>query len=78
MARSPRGNDLWICLPDGATRHPDGRLCAVRVAEGHELRTDRFHLPGIGQEAFVSLQHRSVDENNNRGSLVKISGFQVR
>jgi len=37
-----------------------------------------FIFLASGQEAFVSLQHRSVDENNNRGSLLKISGFQVR
>jgi hypothetical protein len=31
-----------------------------------------------GEAAFVNLQHRDVDNKNNRGSLIKISGFKVR
>jgi hypothetical protein len=75
----PRGNDLWICLPDGADADIQTDGC-VRFASLKDTSSEPtgFIFLGSGQEAFVSLQHRSVDENNNRGSLLKISGFQVR
>jgi secreted PhoX family phosphatase len=75
----PRGNDLWICLPDGADADIQTDGC-VRFASLKDTTSEPsgFIFLASGQEAFVTLQHRSVDENNNRGSLLKISGFQVR
>jgi secreted PhoX family phosphatase len=75
----PRGNDLWICLPDGADADIQSDGC-VRFGSLKDTSSEPtgFIFLASGQEAFVSLQHRSVDENNNRGSLLKISGFQVR
>jgi secreted PhoX family phosphatase len=74
-----RGNDLWVCLPDGADNDAQSDGC-VRFASLRDTSSEPtgFIFLGSGEEAFVSLQHRSVDEDNNRGSLVKISGFKLR
>jgi secreted PhoX family phosphatase len=74
-----RGNDLWICLPDGADNDTQSDGC-VRFASLRDTSSEPtgFIFLGSGEEAFVSLQHRSTDESNNRGSLLKISGFKVR
>ena len=74
-----RGNDLWICLPDGADDDTQSDGC-VRFASLRDTSSEPtgFIFLGSGEEAFVSLQHRSVDEANGRGSLLKISGFKIR
>jgi secreted PhoX family phosphatase len=73
-----RGNDLWICLPDGADDDTQSDGC-VRFASLRDTSSEPtgFIFLGSGEEAFVSLQHRSVDEANGRGSLLKISGFKI-
>ena len=75
----PRGNDIWICLPDGADADVQTDGC-VRFASLRDTSSEPtgFIFLGSGEEAFVSLQHRSVDEAGGRGSLLKISGFKVR
>jgi secreted PhoX family phosphatase len=75
----PRGNDLWICLPDGADADIQTDGC-VRFASLKDTSSEPtgFIFAGSGEYAFVSLQHRSVDEANGRGSLLRISGFKVR
>jgi hypothetical protein len=74
-----RGNDLWICLPDGSDNDSQTDGC-VRFASLRDTSSEPtgFIFLGSGEEAFVSLQHRAVDEANGRGSLMKISGFKVR
>jgi len=74
-----RGNDLWICLPDGADDDTQSDGC-VRFASLRDTSSEPtgFIFLGSGEEAFVSLQHRSYDEANGRGSLLRISGFKVR
>jgi secreted PhoX family phosphatase len=74
-----RGNDIWICLPDGADADTQSDGC-VRFASLRDTTSEPtgFIFLGSGESAFVSLQHRSVDETNGRGSLLKISGFKVR
>jgi secreted PhoX family phosphatase len=74
-----RGNDLWICLPDGADADVQTDGC-VRFASLKDTSSEPtgFIFLGSGEAAFVSLQHRDVDSQNHRGSLIKISGFKVR
>jgi hypothetical protein len=74
-----RGNDLWICLPDGDDDDTQTDGC-VRFASVRDTTSEPtgFIFLGSGEEAFVNLQHRSVDESGNRGSLLKISGFKVK
>ena len=73
-----RGNDMWICLPDGEDKDTESDGC-VRFASLRDTSSEPtgFIFLGSGEEAFVSLQHRATDERNNRGSLLKISGFKV-
>ena len=75
-----RGNDLWICLPDGDDDDvADGRLRPLRVDPRHERRADRIHLPRVGRSRpSCNIQHRDVDAADHRGSLMMISGFKVK
>jgi hypothetical protein len=75
----PRGNDIWICLPDGSDEDIQSDGC-VRLASLRDTSSEPtgFIFLGSGEEAFVSLQHRAVDESGNRGTILKISGFKVR
>jgi secreted PhoX family phosphatase len=74
-----RGNDLWICLPDGADDDVQSDGC-VRFASLRDTSAEPsgFIFQGSGESAFVHLQHRDVDNTNHRGSLMKISGFKVK
>ena len=74
----PRGNDLWICLPDGADADIQTDGC-VRFASLKDTSSEPtgFIFLGSGEAAFVNLQHRDVDNKNSRGSLIKISGFKI-
>jgi len=75
----PRGNDLWICLPDGADDDNQSDGC-VRFASLRDTSSEPtgFIFLASGEEAFVNLQHRDSDNAAGRGSLMKISGFKVR
>jgi len=78
----PRGNDLWICLPDGGDNDTLSDGC-VRFASVRDTSAEPtgFIFLGSGESAFVSIQHRSVNDAagaGNHGALLKISGFQVR
>jgi hypothetical protein len=75
----PRGNDMWICLPDGTDEDIQTDGC-VRFASLRDTSSEPtgFIFLGSGEEAFVSLQHRATDVANNRGTLLKISGFKVK
>jgi hypothetical protein len=77
-----RGNDLWICLPDG---DDDDELTdgCVRFASIRDTSAEPtgFIFLGSGESAFVNIQHRAANDalgNTNHGALVKISGFNVK
>jgi secreted PhoX family phosphatase len=76
-----RGNDLWICLPDGADDDALSDGC-VRFASIRDTSAEPsgFIFLGSGEEAFVNIQHRACNDSidkGHRGALVKISGFKV-
>jgi secreted PhoX family phosphatase len=78
----PRGNDLWICLPDGDDDDTLSDGC-VRFASVRDTSAEPtgFIFLGSGEAAFVSIQHRSVNDaagEGNHGALLKISGFKVK
>jgi len=77
----PRGNDLWICLPDGADDDTLSDGC-VRFASVRDTSAEPtgFIFLGSGEAAFVSIQHRAVNDalgEGNHGALLKISGFKL-
>jgi secreted PhoX family phosphatase len=76
-----RGNDLWICLPDGADDDTLSDGC-VRFASVKDTSAEPsgFIFFGSGESAFVNIQHRAVNDaagKANHGALVKISGFDA-
>jgi secreted PhoX family phosphatase len=77
-----RGNDFWICLPDGNDNDALTDGC-VRFASIRDTSAEPtgFIFFGSGEEALVSIQHRSVNDalgEANHGALIKISGFKVK
>ena len=77
-----RGNDLWICLPDGKDDDALSDGC-VRFASIRDTSAEPtgFIFYGSGESALVHIQHRAVNDslgNTNHGALIKISGFGVR
>jgi len=76
-----RGNDLWICLPDGTDDDHLSDGC-VRFASIRDTTAEPsgFVFFGSGREALVHIQHRAYNDGlgeANHGALVKISGFKV-
>ena len=77
-----RGNDLWICLPDGDDDDALTDGC-VRFASIRDTSAEPsgFIFLGSGEEAFVNIQHRAFNDapgRTNHGALVKISGFKAK
>jgi len=64
----PRGNDLWMCLPDGADDDMQSDGC-VRFASLRDTTSEPtgFIVLASGKAAFVHLQHREVDAANSAG-----------
>ena len=56
-----RGNDLWICLPDGEDDDALTDGC-VRFASMRDTSAEPtgFIFTGSGEEAYVNIQHRAV------------------
>ena len=80
--QQPRGNDLWICLPDGGDDDTLSDGC-VRFGSVSDTSAEPsgFIFLGSGEAAFVSIQHRAVNDAagaGNHGALLKISGFKVQ
>lgn len=69
-----RGNDIWMCLPDGADRDVQSDGC-VRIASLRDTNAEPtgFIFTASGETAYVSMQHRATGE----GALLKISGFKI-
>ena len=77
-----RGNDLWICLPDGDDDDVQTDGC-VRFASIRDTSAEPtgFIFTGSGESAFVNIQHRAANDAlgpGNHGALIKISGFKVK
>ena len=77
-----RGNDIWACLPDGDDDDTLSDGC-VRMASLRDTSAEPSGLIflGSGEAAFVSIQHRKVNDDaglGNHGALIKISGFKVK
>jgi secreted PhoX family phosphatase len=76
-----RGNDLWICLPDGSDSDVESDGC-VRFASIRDTSAEPsgFIFYGSGEEALVHIQHRAINDSlgaGNHGALIKISGFKI-
>jgi hypothetical protein len=76
-----RGNDLWVCLPDGDDDDvlTDGCIRFASIRDTSAEPTGFIFL-GSGESAFVNIQHRAANDalgNTNHGALIKISGFKV-
>ena len=69
-----RGNDIWMCLPDGADRDVQSDGC-IRIVSLRDTTAEPtgFIFTASGKEAYVNIQHRGV----GTGALLKISGFRV-
>ena len=77
-----RGNDLWICLPDGSDRDTQTDGC-VRFASIRDTSAEPsgFIFFGSGRQALVHIQHRRFNDtlgDADHGALIKISGFKVQ
>jgi secreted PhoX family phosphatase len=77
-----RGNDLWICLPDGDDDDVLSDGC-VRFASIRDTSAEPsgFIFVASGESAYVNIQHRAFNDSlgeSNHGALIKISGFKVR
>jgi secreted PhoX family phosphatase len=69
-----RGNDIWMCLPDGADRDVQSDGC-IRIVSLRDTTAEPsgFIFTASGEDAYVNIQHRGV----NTGALLKISGFHI-
>ncbi len=69
-----RGNDLWMCLPDGLDEDVQSDGC-VRFMSLRDTTSEPtgFVFDATGETAYVNLQHRGV----GTGALLKITGFQI-
>lgn len=69
-----RGNDIWMCLPDGADRDVQSDGC-IRILSLRDTSAEPtgFIFTASGREAYVNIQHRDAGS----GALLKISGFRV-
>lgn len=74
-----RGNDLWICLPDGKDDDALTDGC-IRFASVRDTTAEPsgFIFFGSGEEALVHIQHRAYNDTHGLGALIKISGFKVK
>ena len=76
-----RGNDMWICLPDGSDSDVETDGC-VRFASIRDTSAEPsgFIFFGSGEEALVNIQHRHANDvlgAGNHGAMIRISGFKV-
>jgi len=77
-----RGNDLWICLPDGDDDDVLSDGC-VRFASIRDTSAEPtgFIFDATGESAYLNIQHRASNDAlgpANHGALIKISGFKVK
>jgi hypothetical protein len=73
-----RGNDIWMCLPDGKDDDALTDGC-VRIASIRDTSAEPSFIFTIGRVGPVSTGHApSTTPRGNHGALIKISGFKVR
>ena len=70
-----RGNDIWMCLPDGKDRNVESDGC-VRILSIKDTGAEStgFIFDASGKNAYVNIQHRST----GKGALLRIEGFKVK
>ncbi len=70
-----RGNDIWMCLPDGSDRdvQSDGCLRILSIKDTDAESTGLI-FDASGKNAYVNIQHRSTGQ----GALLRIEGFKVK
>lgn len=70
-----RGNDIWMCLPDGTDRDVQSDGC-VRILSltDTDAEPTGFIFDASGTNAYVNIQHRAT----GKGALLKVSGFKVK
>ena len=75
-ATKTRGDDIWMCLPDGDDDDVQSDGC-VRIASLRDTDSEPtgFIFTASGRSAFVNLQHRGTTPN--AGALLKITGFSA-
>jgi hypothetical protein len=73
--RELRGNDIWLCLPDGDDNNVLSDGC-IRIASLRDTDSEPtgFIFDASGERAFVNLQQRAT----GKGALLMISGFKVK
>lgn len=71
---SLRGNDVWLCLPDGKDRNVQSDGC-IRIMSLKDTDSEPtgWIFDGTGRKAYVNLQHRAT----GKGALLEISGFKL-
>ena len=71
----PRGNDIWMALPDGADRDSmsDGMIRILSLKDTAS-ETTGILFDATGTTAYIGLQHRAT----NIGAILKITGFKVK
>jgi secreted PhoX family phosphatase len=69
-----RGNDIWMCLSDGADRNAESDGC-IRIAslKDTDAEPTGFIFDASGKNAFVNIMHRATGQ----GALLKIYGFKI-
>jgi Alkaline phosphatase PhoX len=69
-----RGNDIWMCLPDGDDRDVQSDGC-IRILSLTDTTSEPtgFIFTGSGRTAYVNIQHRGT----GIGALLKITGFKI-
>jgi secreted PhoX family phosphatase len=72
--RELRGNDIWMCLPDGDDNDVLSDGC-IRTASLRDTASEPTGLifDASGERAFVNLQHRATGQ----GAVLMITGFKV-
>ena len=70
-----RGNDIWMCLPDGKDRDVQSDGC-VRIlsVKDTDAESTGFIFDASGKNAYVNIQHRSTGQ----GALLRLEGFKVK
>jgi len=70
-----RGNDIWMCLPDGADRNVQSDGCIRIVSlKDTDAEPTGFIFDASGKNAYVNIMHRATGQ----GALLKISGFKIK
>jgi hypothetical protein len=69
-----RGNDVWMCLPDGGDRDVQTDGC-IRIMSLKDTASEPtgWIFTASGRTAYVSLQHRATGV----GALMKVTGFDL-